>query len=599
MIERLRRAVAGRTALVGVIGAVLLLAGGSLYQALVTPPYRFIDEQAHAGLRARRPGGPAAVDRHADRRGRRRRRPPHPPARRAEPAATTCGSPTTRRWPTSSPPPGCAHPGAGHRRGSPHRPAPAQHRCGLAAVGLIYLLGRDLAGGDRTIGLVRPPSSRQPARGVRGLAGLHRRLRPARHDRRCCLAGAAAGRRARAAGRPAIGPGARHLAGGRGRRPADGAAARRRRRAGGARRGVVAAQHPDLVVARLAGRAGRGDVGLVLRAQRRPVRGPDRVRRPAREVRPHAVGLALVVADQKGVWESAFRTIVTRRLEAPLPGDPYGWYQLALVIVVAGVVRDGRAGDPVRRPQPRHDRDDRSPRHGWAGVAMVSLVPVLLVAQHRAGGGAPHPRYLLPMLPVVAVAVALAAVRLATRWAAHRAGRGPRGRHLRQTRASATWLAANLTGPPGSELVTAYGSELLRGAASPPRRPGWSCWSQRWRGPRGDAPDHYRGPFVSDRRIALVPPRYGPDVVGGAELVLREVAHGLAARGWQVDVLTTCARDHYTWANHYPAATTRRRRRHGHPLPGGERHHGPRPRRPGAHHGPRARRPRWPSRRRG
>lgn len=61
---------------------------------------------------------------------------------------------------------------------------------------------------------------------------------------------------------------------------------------------------------------------------------------------------------------------------------------------------------------------------------------------------------------------------------------------------------------------------------------------------------------MNDRRIALVPPRYGPDVVGGAELVLREVAHGLTARGWQVDVLTTCARDHYTWANHYPAATT-------------------------------------------
>ena len=45
-------------------------------------------------------------------------------------------------------------------------------------------------------------------------------------------------------------------------------------------------------------------------------------------------------------------------------------------------------------------------------------------------------------------------------------------------------------------------------------------------------------------------------MVGGAELVLREVAHGLTARGWQVDVLTTCARDHHTWANHYPAATT-------------------------------------------
>ncbi len=57
------------------------------------------------------------------------------------------------------------------------------------------------------------------------------------------------------------------------------------------------------------------------------------------------------------------------------------------------------------------------------------------------------------------------------------------------------------------------------------------------------------------RRIALVPTRYGDDVVGGSEAVLRETAHGLAGRGWQVDVLTTCARSHYTWANDYPAGT--------------------------------------------
>lgn len=51
------------------------------------------------------------------------------------------------------------------------------------------------------------------------------------------------------------------------------------------------------------------------------------------------------------------------------------------------------------------------------------------------------------------------------------------------------------------------------------------------------------------RRIAFVPPRYGPRVVGGAEAVVRQVAHGLADRGWDVEVLTTCANDHYTWAN--------------------------------------------------
>lgn len=54
-------------------------------------------------------------------------------------------------------------------------------------------------------------------------------------------------------------------------------------------------------------------------------------------------------------------------------------------------------------------------------------------------------------------------------------------------------------------------------------------------------------------KLAFVPPRYGADVVGGAETVLREMASGLAGRGWDVEVLTTCARDHFSWANEYPA----------------------------------------------
>ena len=48
-----------------------------------------------------------------------------------------------------------------------------------------------------------------------------------------------------------------------------------------------------------------------------------------------------------------------------------------------------------------------------------------------------------------------------------------------------------------------------------------------------------------------MPARLGPGVVGGAEAVLREMAVGLAQRGWDVDVLTTCARDHFTWENEF------------------------------------------------
>jgi glycosyltransferase involved in cell wall biosynthesis len=55
------------------------------------------------------------------------------------------------------------------------------------------------------------------------------------------------------------------------------------------------------------------------------------------------------------------------------------------------------------------------------------------------------------------------------------------------------------------------------------------------------------------KRIAFVTPRYGAEVVGGSEAVMREAAHGLAGRGYEVEVVTTCVRDHYTWANEYPA----------------------------------------------
>jgi glycosyltransferase involved in cell wall biosynthesis len=57
---------------------------------------------------------------------------------------------------------------------------------------------------------------------------------------------------------------------------------------------------------------------------------------------------------------------------------------------------------------------------------------------------------------------------------------------------------------------------------------------------------------TSTGTIAFITPRFGDEVVGGSEAVMREAAEGFAARGWEVDVLTTCARDHYTWRNEYP-----------------------------------------------
>lgn len=58
--------------------------------------------------------------------------------------------------------------------------------------------------------------------------------------------------------------------------------------------------------------------------------------------------------------------------------------------------------------------------------------------------------------------------------------------------------------------------------------------------------------------IAVVCPRFSEDAtVGGAETLLKNVAERLAAAGVRVTVLTTCAEDHFTWANSRPAGTRR------------------------------------------
>ena len=57
---------------------------------------------------------------------------------------------------------------------------------------------------------------------------------------------------------------------------------------------------------------------------------------------------------------------------------------------------------------------------------------------------------------------------------------------------------------------------------------------------------------MARRRVAFVVHRCGEDVIGGAERMCWELAHHLRAFV-DVEILTTCARDHRTWRNAYPA----------------------------------------------
>ncbi len=52
-------------------------------------------------------------------------------------------------------------------------------------------------------------------------------------------------------------------------------------------------------------------------------------------------------------------------------------------------------------------------------------------------------------------------------------------------------------------------------------------------------------------KIAAVVQRYGAEIVGGAERLCRGVVEGLASRGHEVEVMTSCANSYRTWANAY------------------------------------------------
>lgn len=58
-------------------------------------------------------------------------------------------------------------------------------------------------------------------------------------------------------------------------------------------------------------------------------------------------------------------------------------------------------------------------------------------------------------------------------------------------------------------------------------------------------------------RVAFVPLRYGPQIVGGSEALTREIATGLAGRGWDVEVLTSRVIDHQAMVDELPEGESR------------------------------------------
>ena len=56
--------------------------------------------------------------------------------------------------------------------------------------------------------------------------------------------------------------------------------------------------------------------------------------------------------------------------------------------------------------------------------------------------------------------------------------------------------------------------------------------------------------MTKNPKIAFVIPRYGADILGGAEIHCRWIAERLAQE-FSVEILTTCANNAILWENHY------------------------------------------------
>ena len=73
-------------------------------------------------------------------------------------------------------------------------------------------------------------------------------------------------------------------------------------------------------------------------------------------------------------------------------------------------------------------------------------------------------------------------------------------------------------------------------------------------------------------KVTFVTPRYGPEVMGGAETAARQLAEHLVAEiGWEAEAYSTCALDHVTWDDVLDPGTATFNGVTGAPLPLGPR----------------------------
>lgn len=181
-------------------------------------------------------------------------------------------------------------------------------------------------------------------------------------------------------------------------------------------------------------------------------------------------GPLLDVLFDRDMWSTMVRAVVLRRGSAPLRPEP-GWWLIAMwvalgaglvgtVLVILRGIRTSRQRPLATRGRVSRERGAEPPSAvAWVAMAVMVAANVLIVAAHVSNGGNPQTRYLIPSLPIACVMVALAAVRLASRWAGIALIVVAGLLQVSQLRPLARHLAAEV--PPGVDAAT-LGPDWLR-----------------------------------------------------------------------------------------------------------------------------------------
>lgn len=180
-------------------------------------------------------------------------------------------------------------------------------------------------------------------------------------------------------------------------------------------------------------------------------------------------GTLLDGLGHKSIWREAMRTLFLRRIEVALPHDALAWTPVVIGLAIVAALGTAVVVALDQRRAAVAGEEPATSTVAWVAMVLIAAVEVLLIAQHWAGGGAPHPRYFLPILAVLTSAFGLVAVRTVGSWIGALVIGALAALQVAQAPRALRFALRNVTDPLPDDLNRSIGPAWLPGAG------GWAA----------------------------------------------------------------------------------------------------------------------------